>query len=153
MILRPKSVASRHNFPHHIAVHIRQPKIAALVAVYQARVIDAQAMEDGGVEVVDVDGIADDVVAVIVGLAVADAGLDAAAGEPHAEAAAVMVAAMIGGGELALAVHGAAELSAPEDQGIVQQAALLEVLDEGGRGLIDVPALAADLPGQVAVLI
>src|SRR6516165_3403454 len=64
-----------------------------------------------------------------------------------------MVAAMIGGGELPLAVHGPAELSAPQDQRIVQEAALLEVLDQGGRGLIDVLALAADLPGQVAVLV
>src|SRR5262249_30961677 len=145
-------VVSPQNLPHHIAVHIRQPEVAALVAEDEAGVVDPQAVEDSGVEIVDVDGITDDVVAVIVGFAVADAGLDAAAGKPHAEAAAVVVAAMIGGGELALAVYGPAELPAPEDQGIVQEAALLEVLDQGGRGLIDILALAADLPGQVAVL-
>src|SRR5262249_40231272 len=47
----------------------------------------------------------------------------------------------------------AAELAAPDDERIVEQAALLEVADESGGGLVDVAALAADLGGQIAVLV
>ena len=63
-----------------IAVHIRQPMIAPLVAERQPPVVDAEAVQHGGVQVVDVDGIARDVVGKVVGLAVTHAGLDAAAG-------------------------------------------------------------------------
>src|SRR5262245_48572232 len=134
-------------------MHIRQPEIAALKAIRQPPMVDAQAVEQRGVEVVDVDGIADDVVAVVVGFAVAHAGPDAAAGEEEREAAAMVVAAMVGRGQRALAVDGAAELAAPDDQRVFQEATLLEVLDERGGGLIDVVALATDLPRQVAVLV
>ena len=48
--------------------------------------VDAQAVQDRGVQVVDVDRVLDDVVAEVVGLAVDDARLDAAAGEPDGEA-------------------------------------------------------------------
>ena len=107
----------------------------------QAFVVDAQAVEDRGVEVVDVDGVLDDVVAEVVGLAVDDAGLDAAAGQPDGEAAAVVIAAVVVVAVRALAVDGAAELAAPDDQRVVEQAALLQVLDQGGGGLVGVLAL------------
>ncbi len=80
-------------------------------------------------------------------------GLDAAAGQPDGEAAGMMVAAVVGGRQLALAVDGPAEFAAPDDQRVVEQAALLEVRDEGGRRLIGVAALAGDLGGQVRVLV
>ena len=42
--------------------------------------IDSDLIQDGGVEVADMHAVADDVVAVVVGLAVLDARFDAAAG-------------------------------------------------------------------------
>ena len=66
------------------------------------------------------------------------------------EAARMMVAAVIVGRQLALAIYGAAEFAAPDDQRVVEQAALLQVLDQRGRGLVGVAALAGDLPRQVA---
>ena len=56
----------------------------ALELERQPLVVDAQAVQDRGVQVVDVDRVLDDVVAEVVGLAVDDARLDAAAGHPHA---------------------------------------------------------------------
>jgi hypothetical protein len=53
-----------------------------------------------------------------------DAGLDAAA--PHPEASWMVVAAVIGGAERPLAVDRPPELSAPDDERIVQQAARRE---------------------------
>src|SRR5262245_52389885 len=132
------------NLSHNIPMHIRQPEIASLEAIRQPRVLDPKTLENRRVQVVNVHRIAGDVVAVIVRLAELDAWANAAAGHPEREAAAVMVAAVIRRGERALAVDGAAELAAPDDECIVEQAALLEVADEGGGRLIDIAALAAD---------
>src|SRR5262249_24498397 len=107
----------------------------------------------GGVEVVDVDGVLNDVVAVVVGLAVDDARLDAAAGQPEGEAAAVVVAAVVVPGQPTLAVDGAAELAAPDHQRVVEQPAPLHVHHQRRRRPVDVAALAADLSGQAAVLV
>ena len=85
------------------------------------QVVDAQQMKHRGVQVVDVDHVLDGVVAELVGLAVGDAGLDAAAGQPDGKALDVMVAAV------ALVHRRAAELAAPDHQRVVQQAALLQV--------------------------
>ena len=52
----------------------------------------------------------------------------------------MMIAAVVGGGEAALAVNGASELAAPNDQRVVQHAALLQILNQRGRGLIDILA-------------
>ena len=101
-------------------MHVGQAIVAALEAERQAGVIEAQAIEQRRVEVVDVDRIASDVEAVIVGLAKGLAAANAAAGQPHREAAAVMVAAVVLRRELALAIHRAAELAAPDDQRLVE---------------------------------
>ena len=50
--------------------------------------------------------------------------------------------------------HGcAAKLTSPDDECTVEKAALLEVHDEGRRGLIRVKALIAERPREVAVLV
>ena len=46
---------------HHTAVHLREAVIAAAVTEGKAFVVEAQLVEDGGVDVVDVDGIDDGV--------------------------------------------------------------------------------------------
>ena len=53
-----------------MAVDIGQPVVPALVEVGQPLVVDAHQVKDGGVEVVDVHAVADDVVAPVVGFAV-----------------------------------------------------------------------------------
>ena len=73
----------------------------------------------------------DGVEAELVGGAVDDAALDAAAGQPGAEALRMMVAAV------ALGAGRAAELGAPDDERVVEQAALLEVLEQAGDRQVD----------------
>ena len=92
-------------------------------------------------QVVDVDAVLDDVEAELVGLAERDARLDAAAGQPHGEGVGVMVAAVVA----ALHHRRAAELAAPDDQRVVEQAALLQVLDERGAGLVGVLAVLLEV--------
>src|SRR5688572_29341538 len=65
----------------------------------------------------------------LVALAVAGAALDAGAGEPGDEGAAVVIAA---GGALAEGV--ASELGAVDEQRVVEHAARLEVAQQAGRG-------------------
>ena len=64
---------SRQHVLDHIAMHVGQAEIATLEAIGQLLVIDAQAVQDRGVQVVNVDRLVGDVVAEIVGLAVDDA--------------------------------------------------------------------------------
>jgi len=65
-------------------------------------VVDAQAVQNRGVEVVDVCGVLDDVVTEVVGLAVHDPFLDAPAGEPDGEALGMVVAAVVVAGQCPL---------------------------------------------------
>ena len=67
------SLCLRQEFLHHRSVDIRQPEIAPLIAVGQLGVIHAQAVQQRRIQVVHVDRILGDVVAVVVGLAVANA--------------------------------------------------------------------------------
>ncbi len=103
------------------------------VAEGQFFVIEAQEVEDGGVKVVHVDFVLDGFVAEFIGGAVGEAGFDAAAGEPGGEAEGVVVAA----GAIFFGVGGAAKLAAPPDEGVFEEAALLEIGEEAGDGLID----------------
>ena len=115
------------------SVDVGQTVVAALELVSQAGVVDAQAVENGGVQVVNVHRVLDNVVTEFVGVAVSDARLDPAAGEPDRETPRMVVAAVIFGGQRALAIDRAAEFSAPDDQGVVKQPALLQVGDQCRR--------------------
>ena len=90
--------------------------------------VEAELVQDRGVDVGDVVAVLDGVEAELVGRAVDDAALDAAAGQPDREAVGVVVAAVA-----ALRPGRAAELGRPDDQRLVEQAALLQVLRAGRR--------------------
>ena len=84
------------------------------------------------------DAVLDGFETELVGGAVNVAAFRAAAGEPHREAVVVVVAA--GGGVDFLALRkfdrrGAAEFAAPDDEGVVEEAALFEIGEEGGEAL------------------
>jgi len=86
-------------------------------------VLEAEEVQDGGVQVADVHRIFNDVVAEVVGLTVNCAALDPAAGQPHRETARMMVAPVVVFAKPALAVNGAAKLAAPNNQSAVEHAA------------------------------
>ena len=115
--------------------------------------IDSEQVEDRGVKVPDMDGIFDDVVGKIVGLAVDGACVDAAACHPHGKTAWVMIASVVFVGESALGIDGATEFAAPDDEGFVEEPALFEVVDEAVGGLVDVAALGGHASSYVAVVI
>ena len=86
-------------------------------------------MEDGGGEVFGGDGVSGGVGGPAVGCAVDEAALDAAAGEGGGVAAGPVFAAGVGGGDSGVA----AEFADPDDQGFVEHAAAVEVVEECGE--------------------
>ena len=64
-----------------------------------------------------------------------------------------MIPAVIGLGELSLRIDTPPKFAAPKDQGILQEAAFLQLPDQGGPWLVDVITLATDMSGQIAMLI
>ena len=89
----------------------------------------------------------------LVGLAVMDAALDAAAGEPGGEGVRVVVAAHLLRVLRPLRHRQPAELAAPDDQRRVEQAALLQVGQQGGDGLIGLAGELAMVAGDVGVAV
>jgi hypothetical protein len=71
--------ASRQQRPDHRPVDVSQSEVASLEAVGEAFVVEAEQVEDGRLEVVDVDLVGGDMEAEVVGGAVAEPGFDAAA--------------------------------------------------------------------------
>ena len=132
----------------YFALDVGEADVAAGVAEGEFFVVEAEEGEDGGVEVVDVDGVFNGFVAVVVGGAVGEAWFGAAAGHPHGEAFGVVVAS-VG----ASAVWGAAEFSAPDDEGVIEEPVGVEVVEEGGDGLIGGPTILAEFFGEILVLI
>ncbi len=85
-----------------MSADVGEAETAALVFVNELLVVDAHEVHERGLEVMHMYGVFDDVVAEVVGLAIAEAGFYACSGHPHAETAWVMVASVIVFGELAL---------------------------------------------------
>src|SRR5206468_440071 len=102
-----------------------QPLVKALEIVSQPLVINAHQVEDRRIDVANVDRVADDVVAEIVCFAMHSAALDAAARHPHGVTARMMITAIVVAAQLPLAIDGAAEFAAPDDERFIQQTALL----------------------------
>ncbi len=73
------------------AFHAGEALVEAQVAVGEAFVVDAEAMEDGCIQVVYVNRVLQDVVGEVVGLAIFEALLDASASHPHGECSAMVV--------------------------------------------------------------
>ena len=115
----------------NFAGYIGQPEAPALIFESQALVVDSQQAQQRGVEVMDVHGIFHDVVAKLASLAKNRSRLDAPACHPNGETTRMMIPAVVGAGQFALRIIGAAELAAPNDQRVVEQAALFEISDRG----------------------
>ena len=111
---------------------------AAAEDVSELLVVEAEQVKQCGLEVVRGDDVNGCAVAELIGFAVGNARLEAAASKPHAEALAVVVAA--GLRSIATVVFGdweAADFAAPVDDGGIQKATLFKVGDESGGGLVD----------------
>src|SRR5258708_38228256 len=98
--------------------------------------VEAEKMQDGCVDVGDIMALSQGVIAQFVGLTVDVAAFQTSARHPDREAVRMMVPAILAPGP-ELKARRAAELGAEDDQRFVEQAALLEVLDQTGNRQID----------------
>ena len=113
--------------------------VAPGVVKGEALVVDAEEMEDGGVEVVDGDLVTYCVVAVVICRSVVVAGPGSSSAHPHCESVWIVIAAVVAASHLAIkkfAAGRAAEFTAAQDEGVLQKAPRLEVVKEGRNGLI-----------------
>src|ERR1022692_2348269 len=101
---------SRQHFLDHAPVDVGQAEVSALETVSEPGVVETEQVQNGGLDVVDVDGVFDDVEAKFVSRAEGEAALQAAAGHEHGVGERVMVASEVGaGGRAALAERRATE--------------------------------------------
>ena len=134
-------------------MHIGKTEVSPLIAVCQAGVVDTQEMQGGGVEVVNMHGILDDIVTEVVGFTEHVTAFDAGTGHPDTKATRMMVPTVIISSEISLGKDGPSELPTPDDESVFEQAAFFQFQHQSGARLIDIVALALDAAGQVVVLI
>src|SRR5438034_6401763 len=103
-------------------MNVGETSVGATVAEFQFLVIDAQQVQDRGVEIISRRGRLRGLPGPLVAFAARHAAFDAASGHPADERAAVMVAAIAALGEW----H-AAEFSAPQDKRVIEQAPDFEI--------------------------
>lgn len=104
----------------NLTVYIRETIIASLVRVDQLLMVDSQKMQDGCVEIVNMDRILGDVVGEVICFTVYMTLLDPASSEKDAETAWVVVASIVFLGESALAINGTAKLTTPDHQCVIE---------------------------------
>src|SRR5690348_15000589 len=116
------------------------------VEIGQFLVVEAEQVQDGGVQVVDVDLVLDRGIAELIGGTVYLPALDAAAGQPTTETARAVVAAFT-----VLSGRRPAEFARPDDQRFLEQAAPLQVGQQPRDGLIRFAAMQRVVLDHVAV--
>src|SRR5436309_9675322 len=94
-----------------------------------------------------------DAIRVVIGLAKRDSRFNPPARHPNRETFLVMITPVVGSRHLARPVRGTPEFPGPDHQGIVQESALLQVLNQSRRRLVHSLALQPDVSWQVKMLI
>ncbi len=115
-----------------VAFDIGEAAWDAVVIEGEAFVIEAEEMEEGGVEVVERVDVFDRTASEFVRFSVTGAAFDAGTGHPAGETVGVVIATL---GAFLEHRH-AAELRAPHHERVLEHPALGEIADEGGGGLV-----------------
>ena len=114
-------------------MYISESEVTSLILMNRSFVVNSEQVQHSGVQIVNADSVFGHVDAVIVRLAVVDATLGSTPRHPHCETAWMVIASIRFFSQLSLRVDGPAELSAPDDQRVVQHAALLQVTQQCSR--------------------
>src|SRR5262249_36796949 len=135
----------------YFAMNVGEPEVAALETVGQPGMFQSEKVQDGRMQIVDVHLFFDGVKAEVVRLAVDDARFNAATSQPDGVAMRVMVAPQLIGAKVTLHHGRPPKLASPNNQRGIQQAALLEVLDQSHACLVGFLASFPEIKNQVAV--
>src|SRR4051812_17488678 len=131
---------------HRLNTH--ESLIQSSIEIRQSIGIKTHLIENCGVQSLDVKRLLDGSRANFIGGADAHASLDSAAGDPHGKAIGIVVAA---GSNTILGRRLPAELSAPYHERLVQQAALLEVLQKRRDWLVSARRMLRVVFYQIAM--
>ena len=132
---------------------VGEPEVAPLERISKPQVIDAEKVQQRGMEVIHADGVLDNVDAEIASLSIRRARTDATSGHPNGEGIAVMLATIvvghsisqITGDDAALRVTGATKFRAKYDQGIFEHVAVAQILKETRSGCIHLASALSHL--------
>ena len=101
----------------HVAMHVGQPIIAALMAKRQPQMVEPQQVQHRGLQIVNVDPILDRIIADFIRLADRAAGGHPATSQPHAVGFQVVISTTYVAG---FSLGSSAEFAAPDHQRLVQ---------------------------------
>ena len=107
-----------------------------VVVIDELSPIESEEVQQRRLIVIGSDHVLDRPMAELVGGAVHHTRLEATSGEPDAESLAVVVATMLLRSALVLRDRQSTDLTAPVDNGRIQHSALLQIVHQGGRGLV-----------------
>ena len=129
------------------AFHADQALIQPPVKVAQLVRVEAKLLENGGMQMLDVEWFLDRGTAQLICLANTNPTLDAAASHPHGEAVTIMITpcalGILSGGLTP-------EFTSPNNQRFIEHTALFEILQQAGDGLVCVPGLCLSIvPDQI----
>ena len=127
-----------------VAVDVGEAEVAALMAICQLLVVDAEQVQTCGMPVMNVNRVLCDTESEVIGAAVRDAFLHSATGHPDAEALFVVVTArrsLRPGAGVVFLNHGSTtKLAAPDHERVLEQSALAEIFNQPRARLIDFPS-------------
>ena len=105
-------------------------------------------------EVVGMNRILGNLPTNFVGFAVGNSAFDAAAGHEHGEVVGVVIASGVRFAAVAVFAEGrAAELAAPDHEGFIEKAALFEIMNKRGDGLVGHPGVVIEFPIEVGMMV
>jgi hypothetical protein len=144
-----RGVSGLQHGAHDFSVYIGEPEITTRMPECQPLVIDAQEMEQGGVEIMHVNLVHRGTEAVIVRRSVRETAPDAASRHPDCETIRVMISSV----GTALSRRGPAEFAAPDDEGVLEHAQGFEIGKQTGDWFVDFGGIAFVITGEVLMLI
>ena len=116
MLRGEKENCLRDNLFNNASVYVSKAEVTAVVAVGELLMVEAELVQDSGMEVVHVHLALHGVVAVFVGIAVGKTWFETTSGKTNGKAIRVMIAA----GALILRVGSPPKFAAPPYDGIIQ---------------------------------
>ena len=132
-------------------MNVCEPEVAALESEGQGFVVDTEKMQNRGLQVVDVNGFVRHIVTEFIGLTIDHPWLYSSPCHPHRETGRMMIPAKVL--VASLSVGSTTEFSTPDDEGLLEHAAFLEIFQKSRGRSIYGGDLSLDSVGYPIVVI
>jgi hypothetical protein len=141
-------VFSGKDLPRHVPGHIGQSEIASSPPIGEFLVIQSKKGEQGGMQIGGMHASFNGHAAIFIGASMGVSPADPGTGQPHGVAGDVVIPSI-----RTLGRRHPAEFAAKQHQGILQQAALFEIVQQRGCGLIGHGGLIDQPLVQIVVVV